>query len=78
MCNCSEHQQFGYCQAGTALALLKDGTTLIGAPGPFTWRGTMFVSNITGEFLLRDKTVYLGPLNDKPEPIEKYSYLGMF
>ncbi|KAF5288330.1 hypothetical protein FQR65_LT12064 [Abscondita terminalis] len=72
-----EHQQFGYCQAGTSLALLKDGTALIGSPGPFTWRGTLFVTEIAGDFLHRDKNVYLGPLNDKPEPINKYSYLGM-
>ncbi|KAK5640776.1 hypothetical protein RI129_009323 [Pyrocoelia pectoralis] len=72
-----EHQQFGYCQAGTSLALLKDGTALIGSPGPFTWRGTLFVTEIAGEFLHRNKNVYLGPLNDRPEPINKYSYLGM-
>ncbi|KAF5285911.1 hypothetical protein FQA39_LY04372 [Lamprigera yunnana] len=72
-----EHQQFGYCQAGTSLAVLKDGTAVIGSPGPFTWRGTLFVTEIAGDFLHRDKNVYLGPLNDKPEPINKYSYLGM-
>lgn len=56
---------------------MSDGTALIGSPGPYTWRGTMFVLSIVGDFLARDKAVYLGPLNDKPEPIDKYSYLGM-
>ncbi|XP_031335419.1 integrin alpha-PS1 isoform X2 [Photinus pyralis] len=72
-----EHQQFGYCQVGTSLALLNDGTAVIGSPGPFTWRGTIFVTEIAGEFLQRNKNVYIGPLNDRPEPINKYSYLGM-
>lgn len=76
--NCREHQQFGFCQAGTSLALLSDGTALIGSPGPFTWRGTLFVLSIAGDYLNRDKNVYLGPLNDKPDPIDKYSYLGKY
>ncbi|KAI4457290.1 integrin alpha [Holotrichia oblita] len=71
------HEQFGVCQAGTSLALLDDGTALIGSPGPYTWRGTMFVQTIVGSYLDRDRSVYLGPLADTPEPIDKYSYLGM-
>ncbi|KRT85352.1 hypothetical protein AMK59_1735 [Oryctes borbonicus] len=71
------HEQFGVCQAGTSLALLQDGTALIGSPGPYTWRGTMFVQTIVGSYLDRDRSVYLGPLEDTSEPIDKYSYLGM-
>ncbi|KAK9719907.1 Integrin alpha [Popillia japonica] len=71
------HEQFGVCQAGTSLALLDDGTALIGSPGPYTWRGTLFVQTIVGKYLDRDRSVYLGPLADTPEPIDKYSYLGM-
>ncbi|XP_017776117.1 PREDICTED: integrin alpha-PS1 [Nicrophorus vespilloides] len=73
----SQHEQFGYCQAGTSLNLLPDGTALIGSPGPYTWRGTMFVVSVVGEFLERDKNYYLGNLTNTPEPIDKYSYLGM-
>lgn len=72
------HEQFGICQAGTSLAILKDGTALMGSPGPYTWRGTVFVQSIVGSYLDRDKNVYLGPLEDTPEPIDKYSYLGVF
>ena len=36
------HEQWGYCQAGTSAILLADKTALIGTPGPYTWRGTVF------------------------------------
>lgn len=49
----------------------------MGAPGPYTWRGTVFGQVVVGEFLTKDKTVYHGPLSDT-EIIEKYSYLGKF
>ncbi|KAJ3645381.1 hypothetical protein Zmor_023047 [Zophobas morio] len=71
------HQQYGFCQVGTSLAFLNDGFTLMGAPGPYTWRGTFFAKDVVGSFLQRDNTVYRGPLNDNPTPINKYSYLGM-
>ncbi|KAK4874709.1 hypothetical protein RN001_014069 [Aquatica leii] len=51
-----EHQQFGYCQAGTSLALLKDGTALIGSPGPFTWRGTHLLPKSREIFYTEIKT----------------------
>ena len=74
---CRLHQQYGFCQVGTSLAFLNDGFTLMGAPGPYTWRGTFFAKDVVGSFLQRDNTVYRGPLNDNPTPINKYSYLGM-
>lgn len=74
----SEHQEFGYCQVGTSLALLDDGTALMGSPGPFTWRGTVFAIEVGGNYIDRDKTVYIGPLSETPEPIDKYSYVGEF
>lgn len=37
----------------------------------------MFVLDAANEFLNRDPEIYLGPLNDKSEPLEKYSYLGI-
>lgn len=71
------HQQYGFCQVGTSLAVLEDGFAILGSPGPFTWRGTIFAKHVVGEYLDKDKTNYRGPLNDNPEPIDKYSYLGM-
>lgn len=60
---------------GTSGALLEDGTMLLGTPGPFTWRGTMFVITVDGEYLSRDKNHYYSP-HEKDAPVEKYSYLG--
>ncbi|KAJ8911157.1 hypothetical protein NQ315_008342 [Exocentrus adspersus] len=48
----------------------------MGAPGPYTWRGTIFGQVVVGNFLTRDKTIYHGPLSDT-DIIEGYSYLGM-
>ncbi|XP_067003096.1 integrin alpha-PS1 isoform X2 [Anabrus simplex] len=77
------HEQFGYCQAGTSGILLEDDMAVIGSPGPYTWRGTMFVMNISSDFLMRDKTYYYSPLKEpgapknEVSPVDKYSYLGM-
>ncbi|XP_060521290.1 integrin alpha-PS1-like isoform X2 [Cylas formicarius] len=71
------HQQYGFCQIGTSSAFVGDDFALVGAPGPYTWRGTIFGQVVVGDFLDRDKTIYRGPLNDNPTPIDKYSYLGM-
>ncbi|XP_013781408.1 integrin alpha-PS1-like [Limulus polyphemus] len=68
------HEQFGYCQAGTSLDVLDDNNMVLGSPGPYTWRGTVFVNNL-GEGIRDDKTWYLGPLDESP--VDKYSYLGM-
>lgn len=70
------HEEYGYCQAGTSGILLEDSTMILGTPGPFTWRGTIFVISIGGEYLKRDKMHYYGPHNDQNAPVEKYSYLG--
>lgn len=70
------HEQFGYCQAGTSGDLSKDHELVIGSPGPYTWRGTVFVNSV--KFGLKDdKMWYFGPLLDDNAPVEKYSYLGM-
>ncbi|XP_046437434.1 integrin alpha-PS1-like isoform X2 [Daphnia pulex] len=71
------HEQFGYCQAGTSGMLLDDDTALIGTPGPYTWRGTVFAVSVSDDFLHRDKTLYYGPLTQDHSPVDKYSYLGM-
>ena len=70
------HEQFGYCQAGTSGMLLDDDTALIGTPGPYTWRGTVFAVSVSDDFLHRDKTLYYGPLTQDHSPVDKYSYLG--
>jgi len=70
------HEQFGYCQAGTSGILLDDDTALIGTPGPYTWRGTVFAVSVSDNFLRRDKTLYYGPLTEDESPVDKYSYLG--
>lgn len=57
--------------------LLADDTALIGTPGPYTWRGTVFAVSVSDDFLRRDKTLYYGPLNKDHSPVDKYSYLGM-
>ncbi|UYV76284.1 ITGA7 [Cordylochernes scorpioides] len=70
------HEQFGYCQAGTSGDISEDANIVIGAPGPYTWRGTVFTNSI--HFRMRDdKTWNLGPLLDDVAPVDKYSYLGM-
>lgn len=70
------HEQYGYCQAGTSGMLLKDDTALIGTPGPYTWRGTIFVFSVADDYLSRDKAYYYGPLLENEAPVDKYSYLG--
>ena len=70
------HEQWGYCQAGTSALLTEDNMALIGAPGPFTWRGTVFAVSVEEDFLFRDKTHYHTPVKEGNAPVDKYSYLG--
>nr|CAD7444607.1 unnamed protein product [Timema bartmani] len=69
------HEQYGYCQAGTSGVLMND-TAVIGTPGPYTWRGTMYVISVSDDFLNRDKTFYYSPHQEEDSPVDKYSYLG--
>ncbi|XP_075237654.1 multiple edematous wings [Lycorma delicatula] len=71
------HEQYGYCQAGTSGILLDDNTAVVGTPGPYTWRGTVFVFSVSDDYLERDKTYYYAPVQEPEAPVEKYSYLGM-
>ncbi|CAB0016873.1 unnamed protein product [Nesidiocoris tenuis] len=70
------HEQYGYCQAGTSGLLMEDNA-VIGAPGPYTWRGAIYVQEVSDDFLGRDKTMYYSPHIDDQSPVDKYSYLGM-
>ncbi|XP_011558846.3 integrin alpha-PS1 [Plutella xylostella] len=72
-----EHEEYGFCQAGTSSALLPDDTLLLGSPGPYTWRGTVFRQDAKEDLLERDSVVYMAPVEDGFSPVEKYSYLGM-
>ncbi|XP_013118414.2 integrin alpha-PS1 isoform X1 [Stomoxys calcitrans] len=71
------HEDYGFCQVGTSAALFDDNTMVLGTPGPYTWRGTVFVTEIGGEYLERDKNMYYGDHSDSSSPVDKYSYLGM-
>ncbi len=57
--------------------LTADETALIGSPGPFTWRGTVFAVSVAEDFLFRDKTHYHIPVRPSDSPVDKYAYLGM-
>ncbi|XP_014367387.2 integrin alpha-PS1 isoform X1 [Papilio machaon] len=72
-----EHEEFGFCQVGTSSSLLEDDTLLIGSPGPYTWRGTIFTHDTNDDLLERDMSFYMAPVEDGLSPVEKYSYLGM-
>lgn len=70
------HEDYGFCQVGTSGTILEDDTMVLGTPGPYTWRGTVFVISVGGEYLKRDKIHYYGPHLDQTSPVDKYSYLG--
>lgn len=71
------HEDYGYCQAGTSGALFDDDTMVLGTPGPYTWRGTVYVTSFEPDYLKRDKMHYYGPHTELTSPVDKYSYLGM-
>lgn len=71
------HEEYGFCQAGTSGTLLDDGTVVLGAPGVYIWRGSLYLKNVAGEYLKRDKNIYYTPHEGNNPPMDKYSYLGM-
>ncbi|XP_013376422.1 PREDICTED: integrin alpha-7 isoform X4 [Chinchilla lanigera] len=74
------HEQFGFCQQGTAAAFTPDSHYLLfGAPGTYNWKGLLFMTNIDSSD--PDQLVYktldpadrlLGPAGD----LSLNSYLG--
>ncbi|XP_016838421.1 integrin alpha-PS1 isoform X2 [Nasonia vitripennis] len=76
--NMRAHEQFGYCQAGTSGVLTPSGSeyVVIGTPGPYTWRGTVYVVSVSDDFIQKDTVVYNSPMQED-SPVYKYSYLGM-
>ena len=73
-----EHEDYGVCQVGTSAILVDNDTMVLGAPGVYTWRGTVFVLSFDKNFLNRDKTQYYGPHTENDSPVDKYSYLGRY
>ncbi|XP_063536455.1 integrin alpha-PS1 isoform X1 [Cydia strobilella] len=72
-----EHEEYGLCQVGVSSSLLKDDTLLLGSPGPYAWRGTIFTLDVNDDLFKRDSFSYMAPVVDGKSPVEKYSYLGM-
>lgn len=77
---CSDNTDFGRCQSGTSGLIFDDDNAIIGAPGTMQWRGAIFVFSVNDDYLLRDKTVYIGNgtdlNNDALERIKKDGYMG--
>lgn len=69
------HEQFGFCQAGTSGVISEESTLVLGSPGPYTWKGTVFT--IAVERTRMGWTWSVSPFLDEEAPVEKYSYLGM-
>lgn len=78
VCIYRAHEEYGYCQAGTSGTLFDDDTMILGTPGPYTWRGTVFVISFESDYLKRDKFHYYGQHTENKSPVDKYSYLGKF
>lgn len=70
------HEQFGFCQAGTSIDISEESDIVMGAPGPYTWRGTVFKNSIRLG-IRDDRRWYMGPVLEDTSPVDKYSYLGM-
>ncbi|XP_007533431.1 integrin alpha-7 isoform X2 [Erinaceus europaeus] len=74
------HEQFGFCQQGTAAAFSPDSHyILFGAPGTYNWKGLLFVTSIDSSD--PDQLVYksLDPADRLPGPagdLALNSYLG--
>lgn len=70
------HEEYGYCQAGTSSDISDTSDIVLGSPGPYTWRGTVFTNSIA--FTAKDdRTWYMAPVQDEDAKVNKYSYLGM-
>lgn len=77
------HGEYGFCQAGISSAISQDGDLLLGAPGPYNWRGALFKNTVV-KTLGVDSEWYQNVVEDPtpatPGPIpasQYYSYLGM-
>ncbi len=66
---------YALCQAGMSAHVTPDDFALFGAPGSVTWRGTVFASNVSTDWLA-DKTQYRLKVDENA--VRPYSYLGTF
>lgn len=70
------HEEYGFCQAGTSSDISESSDIVVGSPGPYTWRGTVFTNSIS--FTPKDdRTWYMAPVTDEESKVDRYSYLGM-
>lgn len=69
-------EEYGYCQAGTSSDVSESADIVVGTPGPYNWRGTVFTNSIA--FTAKDdRTWYMAPVQDEEAKVDRYSYLGM-
>lgn len=70
------HEEYGFCQAGTSSDISESSDVVLGSPGPYTWRGSVFTNSIS--FSPKDDiTWHMAPVTDDEAKVDKYSYLGM-
>lgn len=70
------HEQYAYCQVGTSCDISDTSDIVLGSPGPYTWRGTLFANSIA--FTPKDdRTWYMAPVQEDESKVDYYSYLGM-
>ena len=70
------HEEYAVCQAGTSGDISDSSDIVLGSPGSYTWRGTVFSNSIS--FTAKDdRTWYMAPVQDDEAKVHKYSYLGM-
>lgn len=57
--------------------MLKDDSTVIGSPGSYSWKGNIFMANVSNDYLRRDKAIYHSPVeNNEKSLVFSDSYLG--
>ncbi len=83
--SCVRQVAFHFVATSYLCYILQDGDVLIGTPGPYNWRGSVF-KNIITESLTEFPQWYQSPVEDpldedvpRPDPATGYySYLGMY
>eukprot|EP00058_Branchiostoma_floridae_P009623 XP_002595111.1 hypothetical protein BRAFLDRAFT_125782 [Branchiostoma floridae] len=69
------HQEYGYCQAGTAGGFSEDDKDVIfGAPGSYYWMGVLFATDVTDQS--SDLNMYKSPEDLEVAGVPRNSYLG--
>ncbi|XP_035689164.1 integrin alpha-6-like isoform X2 [Branchiostoma floridae] len=69
------HQEYGYCQAGTAGGFSEDDKDVIfGAPGSYYWMGVLFATDVTDQS--SDLNMYKSPEDLEVAGVPRNSYLA--